>query len=86
MVLHKYGELLYSGLKKTLTEQLRRIADNQVGVAQGEGFLMDLKRRWDLHSKSIQMVRDILMVNSEGEIRGCCCSCHVPQLDGGALS
>ncbi len=61
MVLHKYGDRLYAGLKKTLTEQLRDIAD-QIEKSQGEQFLMELKRRWDLHMKSTQMVRDIFMV------------------------
>lgn len=66
MVLHKYGELLYSGLKTTLTQQLRRIADH-VQDHEGERFLLKLKERWDLHSKSIQMVRDILMVITWGQ-------------------
>lgn len=34
----------------------------QVEAAQGLPFLRELKKRWDDHVKSTQMIRDILMV------------------------
>jgi len=60
MVLHKYGDRLYSGLKKTLAEQLQSVA-SRIEAAQGLPFLKELKQRWDDHLKSTQMIRDILM-------------------------
>ncbi|KAG1678291.1 hypothetical protein FOA52_013912 [Chlamydomonas sp. UWO 241] len=60
MVLHKYGDRLYMGLKKTLTEQLQAVAA-RIEATQGLPFLKELKKRWDDHLKSTQMIRDILM-------------------------
>jgi len=36
----------------------------RVEAAQGEGFLRELKTRWEAHNKSMQMIRDILMVRA----------------------
>ncbi len=63
MVLHKHGDCLYNGLTKTLTEHLQEVA-NQVQGSPDVKFLSDLKRKWDDHIKSTQMVRDILMVRT----------------------
>lgn len=60
MVLHKYGDRLYNGLIRTLTQQLKEVAD-KVEATQGVPFLKELKLRWDEHNKSTQMIRDILM-------------------------
>ena len=62
MVLHKYGERLYNGLKQTLARQLTRIA-GEIEMTQGEPFLKELYQRWEIQTKSIEMVRDILMVS-----------------------
>eukprot|EP00850_Spirogloea_muscicola_P000165 SM000001S04567 [mRNA] locus=s1:981996:985237:- [translate_table: standard] len=59
MVLHKYGEKLYSGLVATMTAHLQRTA-REVEAAEGR-FLEELDARWVDHGKSLQMVRDILM-------------------------
>jgi hypothetical protein len=61
MVLHKFGDRLYSGLQKTLIDRLKTVAA-KIEAAQGEPFLKELKKRWDEHNKSTQMIRDILMV------------------------
>ena len=61
MVLHKWGHRLYRGLTEVLTEQQKGIA-REIEQIQGEPFLQKLKDRWELHIKSSQMVRDILMV------------------------
>ncbi|KAL1824527.1 hypothetical protein DCAR_0312600 [Daucus carota subsp. sativus] len=60
MVLHKYGEKLYSGLVATLTSHLKEIAKS-VEAAQGPSFLEELERKWTDHNKALQMIRDILM-------------------------
>lgn len=62
MVLHKHGDKLYNGVITTLTNQLQRVAQ-LVEVAQGLPFLQELKKRWDEHLKSTQLIRDILMVS-----------------------
>ncbi|MEW5303513.1 MAG: hypothetical protein WDW36_006197 [Sanguina aurantia] len=60
MVLHKYGDRLYTGLIRTLKRQLQGVA-GRVEATQGEPFLRELKTRWEDHNKSTQMIRDILM-------------------------
>jgi len=60
MVLHRHGKALYDGLVETVTEHLREIAAAVDGV-QGDHFLTELERRWQDHTKSMQMIRDILM-------------------------
>ncbi|XP_047310143.1 cullin-3A-like [Impatiens glandulifera] len=60
MVLHKFGEKLYSGLMTTMTSHLHEIA-NSIEVAQGEVFLDELNRKWTDNNKALQMIRDILM-------------------------
>lgn len=60
MVLHKYGEKLYSGLVSTLTSHLKEIAKS-IEAAQGPSFLEELNRKWTDHIKALQMIRDILM-------------------------
>ncbi|XP_074309731.1 cullin-3A [Silene latifolia] len=60
MVLHKYGERLYSGLVATMTTHLKEIS-RSIEVAQGGSFLEELNRKWAEHNKALQMIRDILM-------------------------
>ncbi|XP_026665459.2 cullin-3A-like [Phoenix dactylifera] len=60
MVLHKYGEKLYSGLVTTMTWHLKEIAKS-IEAAQGGLFLEELNRKWGDHNKALQMIRDILM-------------------------
>ncbi|KAF7809140.1 cullin-3A-like isoform X1 [Senna tora] len=60
MVLHKFGEKLYTGLVTTMTTHLKDIA-NSVEAAQGGPFLEELNRKWNDHNKALQMIRDILM-------------------------
>ena len=63
MVINKFGDRLYSGLVNTIKSHLSSIADN-VEAAQGQSFLQEMKMRWDHHNKSMQMIRDILMVGA----------------------
>ncbi|GKV08719.1 hypothetical protein SLEP1_g20313 [Rubroshorea leprosula] len=60
MVLHKFGEKLYSGLVATMTFHLKEICSS-IEAAQGGLFLEELNRKWADHNKALQMIRDILM-------------------------
>ncbi|XP_071702046.1 cullin-3A-like [Rutidosis leptorrhynchoides] len=60
MVLHKFGEKLYSGLVSTMTAHLKKIAVS-IEVSQGALFLEELDKKWAEHNKALQMIRDILM-------------------------
>lgn len=60
MVLHKFGEKLYSGLVSTMTFHLREISKS-IEASQGSLFLEELNKRWTDHNKALQMIRDILM-------------------------
>ncbi|XP_030550614.1 cullin-3A isoform X1 [Rhodamnia argentea] len=60
MVLHKYGEKLYTGLVATMTAHLKDISKS-IEDAQGGLFLEELNRKWNDHNKALQMIRDILM-------------------------
>ncbi|KAE8673236.1 Cullin-3 [Hibiscus syriacus] len=60
MVLHKFGEKLYSGLVTTMTAHLKEISKS-IEAAQGDLFLEELNRKWNDHNKALQMIRDILM-------------------------
>lgn len=61
MVINKHGDHLYNNLSETLRKHLVGIAEKVVAM-QGVTFLKELKDRWDNHNKSMQMIRDILMV------------------------
>ncbi|EPS73775.1 hypothetical protein M569_00979 [Genlisea aurea] len=60
MVLHKFGEKLYSGLVSTMTFHLQTMC-KQVESAHGSSFLEELNAKWSDHNKALQMIRDILM-------------------------
>ncbi|KAL5724941.1 Cullin-3A [Ranunculus cassubicifolius] len=60
MVLHKFGERLYSGLVSTMTMHLKEISKS-IEAAQGGLFLEELNSKWTEHNKALQMIRDILM-------------------------
>ncbi|KAF9625970.1 hypothetical protein IFM89_028356 [Coptis chinensis] len=60
MVLHKFGDKLYSGLVTTMTTHLKQVCA-LIEAAQGGLFLEELDRKWTDHNKALQMIRDILM-------------------------
>eukprot|EP00250_Pteridium_aquilinum_P010939 c19729_g1_i1 orf=85-2289(-) len=60
MVLHKYGDKLYTGLVNTMTQHLKEMG-RTIEAAQGGLFLEELNRNWLEHNKALQMIRDILM-------------------------
>lgn len=60
MVLHKYGDVLYKGLKDVVSNHLSGIADGVCGAVD-ENFLPALEKAWSDHKISMLMIRDILM-------------------------
>lgn len=60
MVLHKYGDRLYSGLRDVVNSHLREVADSVVGVHDDQ-FLEAINTAWNEHKISMLMIRDILM-------------------------
>ena len=60
MVLHKYGDMLYQGLKEVVDEHLSNVA-KEVGLCVDENFLQELNKAWNAHKVSMLMIRDILM-------------------------
>uniref|UniRef100_A0A0D6QYY6 Cullin family profile domain-containing protein n=1 Tax=Araucaria cunninghamii TaxID=56994 RepID=A0A0D6QYY6_ARACU len=70
MVLHKFGEKLYSGLVITMTGHLRDIG-KVIENAQGSLFLEELNRKWVDHNKALQMIRDILMYMDRTYVTKC---------------
>jgi len=60
MVLHKYGDLLYSGLRQVVTDHLKEVSDN-VSISLDNNFLNELNKAWSDHKVSMLMIRDILM-------------------------
>jgi cullin 3 len=61
MVLHKHGELLYSGLREVVTTHLESRVRNDVLTALNNNFLQTLNAAWNDHQTSMVMIRDILM-------------------------
>ncbi|KAI6686444.1 hypothetical protein NL676_032357 [Syzygium grande] len=60
MVMHGFGEKLYSGLATTMTAHLEEMSKS-IEDAQGGLFLEELNRKWNDHIKALKMIGDILM-------------------------
>eukprot|EP00397_Hematodinium_sp_SG-2012_P003195 GEMP01003203.1.p1 GENE.GEMP01003203.1~~GEMP01003203.1.p1 ORF type:complete len:773 (+),score=115.20 GEMP01003203.1:90-2408(+) len=60
LVLHKYGELLYNGVQKVVTNHLKQVA-RSVTESADHRLLDELKAQWDDHKTTMVMIRDILM-------------------------
>lgn len=60
MVLHKYGDTLYQGLKDVVHSHLKEVA-LKVVVAVDAIYLTELNVAWNEHKLSMTMIRDILM-------------------------
>ncbi|XP_014206441.1 cullin-3 [Copidosoma floridanum] len=61
MVLHKYGERLYTGLKEVITQHLVNKVRKDVLDSLHNNFLQTLNQAWNDHQTSMVMIRDILM-------------------------
>ena len=60
MILHKFGEKLYSGVVATMTFHVQEMA-RSVAATEGSSFLEELNTKWNNHSNALEMIRDILM-------------------------
>ena len=61
MVLNKYGEKLYTGLKEVVTEHLVYKVRQDVLGSLNNNFLFMLNQAWNDHQTAMVMIRDILM-------------------------
>jgi cullin 3 len=61
MVLNKFGEKLYNGLKDVVTEHLISKVRKDVLGALNNNFLYILNQAWNDHQTAMVMIRDILM-------------------------
>lgn len=60
MVLHKYGDKLYQGLRDVVDKHLSEVAED-VASSMDDNFLNNLNEAWSDHRISMLMIRDILM-------------------------
>eukprot|EP01130_Rhizamoeba_saxonica_P018986 TRINITY_DN9707_c0_g1_i1.p1 TRINITY_DN9707_c0_g1~~TRINITY_DN9707_c0_g1_i1.p1 ORF type:complete len:747 (-),score=159.93 TRINITY_DN9707_c0_g1_i1:273-2471(-) len=60
MVLHKHGDSLYNGLRKTVNDHLKDTSET-VSLANDEDLLFAVHEAWEDHTQSMLMIRDILM-------------------------
>ena len=60
LVLHKHGELLYNGVRKSVQTHLAAVAA-RVALCPDEQLLQELSARWGDHQVTMVMIRDILM-------------------------
>lgn len=61
MVLNKYGEKLYTGLKEVVSEHLIQKVRKDVLNSLNNNFLFVLNQAWNDHQTAMVMIRDILM-------------------------
>ncbi|KAI6210142.1 CULLIN-2 domain-containing protein [Aphelenchoides besseyi] len=61
MVLHKRGDMLYSGLHDVVTEHLKTTICKKVVDSLHNNFLDTLNKIWSDHTTAMVMIRDILM-------------------------
>lgn len=61
MVLNKYGEKLYTGLKEVVSDHLVNKVRKDVLTALNNNFLCVLNQAWNDHQTAMVMIRDILM-------------------------
>lgn len=59
-MLHKFGDVLYSGVKSTLRKYIEGLRD-VIMKKTDETFLEELLTQWEKHRTAVSMVRDILM-------------------------
>ncbi len=60
IVLHKHGEVLYSGVEETITIHISGERD-KVLLEPDSLFLQALLDQWESHRTAVSMIRDILM-------------------------
>jgi prepilin-type processing-associated H-X9-DG protein len=60
LVLHKHGELLYTGVTETIRKHLSPKAAD-VACAAEDALLPRLRDLWDAHVREMRLIRDVLM-------------------------
>ncbi|KAF0696286.1 Aste57867_12984 [Aphanomyces stellatus] len=60
MVLHKHGDMLYTGVVECVTEHLLQMADRVI-KATDDALMSNLYAAWADHTITMTMIRDILM-------------------------
>jgi Cullin family len=63
LVLHRHGQLLYSGFENSLRKHLH-VVRAKFKDKSGVSFVTEVLAQWTSYHKSTQMIRDILMVCS----------------------
>ncbi len=66
MVLNKFGEKLYNGLKEVVNEHLVAKVRKDVIASLNNNFLYVLNQAWNDHQIAMVMIRDILMYMVRG--------------------
>lgn len=61
LVLHKHGELLYEGLRNTVTRHLSRQVEECIVHTSDEELVQVIGNQWQDHKVVMLMIRDILM-------------------------
>ena len=61
LVLHRHGQLLYSGFENSLRKHLH-VVRSKFKDKSGVSFVTEVLKQWASYHKSTQMIRDILMV------------------------
>ncbi|KNC48379.1 uncharacterized protein AMSG_11828 [Thecamonas trahens ATCC 50062] len=61
LVLHKYGSMLYNGLRDVVGAHLRKVAEEVASLTDGSDFVLGVDKAWADHSLSMIMIRDILL-------------------------
>ena len=59
MVLHNFGEMLYTGVESTMTNRLREIS-KRLAEAEGDLFLEEVFKNWVKNRTVLLMIHDIL--------------------------
>ncbi|KAL1804335.1 hypothetical protein ACET3Z_032982 [Daucus carota] len=59
MVLHNFGEMLYTGVESTMTNRLREIS-KRLEEAEGDLFLEEVYRNWVKNRTVLLVIHDIL--------------------------
>ncbi|OQR80766.1 Cullin family protein [Achlya hypogyna] len=81
MVLHKHGDMLYTGVVECVTEHLNQLA-TRVIQAPDDSLLLELYATWTDHTITMTMIRDILMYMDRTYVPG---KRKVPIYDMGLL-
>jgi len=61
MVLHKFGDYVYQGLKQVIDENLKEVANRVMESRDDDVFLEELNKSWQNHNTSMGYIRDIFM-------------------------